>query len=89
MDAPASKTQNIVRAALGLKPAGWYSNAERDFEEMGISVRAVRQGRTFVPSITLSRPSAVFSADGDGVDNGGGHSLTAEQVAAISEWIAK
>lgn len=51
---PTSKCQQIVLAGLGLTAEN-YTEAERKFDEIGILVVAIRQGRKSVPSIAPLR----------------------------------
>ena len=65
-DYPVGKAQKMVLDALGLTASG-FSDAERIFDEIGIAVVAVRQGRTSVPQVhRKENTGGGWNAGGDG-----------------------
>lgn len=86
---PVGKAQQIVLNALGLKASG-ATSANALFEELGLAVRPVRQGRASVPEITLkSRYAGGWNEGGDGDSWRAYGDLTAEQMQAITPWLVK
>lgn len=86
---PVGKAQQIVLNALGLK-ANSAGRANELFEELGLVVRPVRQGRTSVPEITIkNRYAGGWNEGGDGDSWREYGDLTAEQMQAISPWLVK
>ena len=63
---PMGKVQRMVIEALELNSDS-FSEAEELFVQRGLIVKAVRQGRKSVPSITLmSTEGCSMNADGEG-----------------------
>lgn len=87
-----SKTQQAVLNALGLTAEHWQE-AEDIFQERGLSVVAKRQGRQYVPEISLL----------DTVETGGGfnwpggdgesyeitHNYLSIDLSTIEKWMVK
>jgi hypothetical protein len=65
-DYPVGKAQQMVLDALNIKAAS-FQEAEKAFNEIGITVTAVRQGRTSVPQVSRKETSGGgWNAGGDG-----------------------
>ena len=63
---PIGKAQRMVIEALGLN-AETFAEAEEMFANRGLIVKAVRQGRRSVPSITLmDTDGGAMNSDGEG-----------------------
>lgn len=76
--------QMQVLEALGFEGVNDYREAERIFEELGLIVTPVKQGDTYIPSITYAP-----RINRDGKDWFIEYvTLTPEQEAAIGQWIA-
>ena len=86
---PVGKAQQIVLDALNMTAKG-ATSADKLFEELGLVVRPVRQGRASVPQITLkSRYAGGWNEGGDGDNWRAYGDLTAEQMQAIAPWLVK
>jgi cyanophycinase-like exopeptidase len=65
-DYPVGKAQQVILDALGIK-AESHQEAERIFEEIGIVVVPVRQGRKSVPQVhRLETSGGGWNVGGDG-----------------------
>jgi len=81
---PISKTQKMVLEALGMT-AKDYTDADKKFADIGITVRSIRQGRTSVPAITVTGFGGGWTADGDGESWSG----ATVNLDAVRQWIEK
>lgn len=85
---PVGKAQQMVLDALGLTATG-SSDANAQFEKIGIVVTSKREGKSVIPQIVVKDRT-----DG-GWDNGEGYSFTAyrkltqSEFKAIEQWIVK
>ena len=85
-DMPVGAAQGVILAALGRTASSWQS-AEAIFAELGIVVRAVREGRHSVPRVKLARPAGGgFNEEGEGETWPADVRLSAEQRAALAPW---
>lgn len=84
---PVGRAQWQVCKAIGHPEIETFQEAEALFARVGITVIAVRQGRSSVPSITI-KSGYSWNAGGD-ADVWGGSTLTQEQLAAIQQWMSK
>jgi len=66
-DYPVGKAQQMVLSALGIAATG-FGDAQRKFEDLGLSVTSKREGRQSVPVVeVLDRDAGAFNAAGEGV----------------------
>ena len=82
---PTSKTQEKVLTALGLT-ANDFTDAERIFSEIGISVSSKRVGRSTEPVISrLAAYGGGWNAGGDGES----YEISYKQIdlSLISQWM--
>jgi hypothetical protein len=83
-DYPVGKAQQTILDKLGIKASG-FQDAQKKFDELGITVGSKRVGRTSVPVVTAQSGGSQRNSGGD--YDVWGSPASKETLAKLSEWI--